>query len=130
LFLVAGLAAVVAGEFLPRRRLPQSVAEALARLQEGGVNYHVVSVMQQNRVPDCGVYLCERPQSWESLNRLPRGGAAGSRWQGVVHLERCPNEETAGFCLQEWGPYGARVGGLFFFGDPAMVGRIRAALEP
>jgi hypothetical protein len=130
LFLATALAAVLAHEFVPRRQPPQSVEEALSRLREAGLCYHVMPTGQYNPSLDNGVFLCERPQSWQHLSRLARCGVEGSRWAGVVHLQRCPNEETANFCLADWGPHGGRVGRVFFFGNPDMVQRVKAVLEP
>jgi hypothetical protein len=77
--------------------------------------------------PASGVWVCERPQSWEQLSRLRRTSEDASRWQGVVYCERV-GELTEFIDTDTWGEHGMQIGALLFFGDPTLLGRIQKAI--
>jgi hypothetical protein len=126
LFVSVAAAVVVVGN-RPRPALPQSPTQLVARLEEAGVQFHVVPVSRNTQDLDNGLFLCEQERSWEELP-LARSGSWGDQWAGVVHVQRRPDEELTAYWLADWGRFGATVGGVVVFGDPAIIGRIKTAL--
>jgi hypothetical protein len=106
---------------------PRTLTELTQRLRRAGLPLHVVPITDIS--PEEGLYLCERPQPREQLQMLRRAVALGDRWRGVVFCEfnkrlgEVPDEE-----LQRWGEHGMQLGPFVFFGDPALLRRIRQAL--
>jgi hypothetical protein len=106
---------------------PRSLTELTQRLHRAGLPLYVVQMTDTS--PEKGLYLCERPRSQEQLQWLRRAAEYGDRWRGVVfcefstHLGEIPDEE-----LERWGEYGMLLGPFVFFGDPALLRRIRQAL--
>jgi hypothetical protein len=134
-FVVAGLlGAVLFGYALgsagrKQARRPETVAAALARLEEKGLKFHIVTASTEG-APTAGAYLCDRPRRRSEMHVLPRLPAQGERWQGVLLLE--PLREGAPLSESDilaWGAHGARVGRLLLFGDPALVRLVADALE-
>jgi hypothetical protein len=76
-----------------------------------------------------GLYLCERPQAREQLQRLVRAVEYSDSWRGVVFCE-CNKRlgEVSDEQMADWGEHGMRLGPFVFFGDPALLRRIRQAL--
>jgi hypothetical protein len=126
-FVPAAAAVVVAGH-CPRRALPQSPTQLVAQLEKAGVQFHIVPVSANSQDLDNGLFLCVRECSRTELI-LPRSGSYGEKWAGVVHIQRLPDEEMTGYWLDDWGRFGAAVGGLAVFGDPELIGRIKKALR-
>jgi hypothetical protein len=122
------VAIIFLGHRAPRAQ-PQSPAELVARLQECGVNFYLLFVASNNPDPEAGLFLCTQERSWDDMP-WPRLGKYGDRWAGVVHVQRCPNEETLAMLLADWGHFGAVFGGVVVFGDPQIIGRIESALRP
>jgi hypothetical protein len=124
---VSAAAAIFVVANRPRPPLPQSPTQLIARLEEAGVRLRVVGVSRNANDLDNGLFLCATERSWEEL-ALTRSGSCGERWVGVVHVQRLPDEELATYWLADWGRFGASVGGVVVFGDPAIISRIQAAL--
>jgi hypothetical protein len=108
----------------------RTLTELTERLRRAGLALSVVPLTDVS--PEEGLYLCERPQSREQLQWLRRAAEYGELWRGVVFCEfnkrlgEVPDEE-----LSRWGEHGMQLGPFVFFGDPALLRRIRQALpEP
>jgi hypothetical protein len=105
------------------------VAEVVTRLHQCGMQVHVLTPQGRDVVHGSGAYLCLDQRPWEEIENLRRTAASASKWVGVVHVDRCPNEETAEANLPDWGPHGAQVGGVMLFGDADLLRRVVKALE-
>jgi hypothetical protein len=109
---------------------PRTLMELTERLHRAGLPVHAVPLTDIS--PEEGLYLCERPQPREQLQRLVRAAEYSERWRGVVF---CEFNKRLGVVddaeLERWGELGMQLGPFVFFGDPALLHRIRQALpEP
>jgi hypothetical protein len=109
---------------------PHTLVELTEQLSRAGLSLYVVPMTDIS--PEEGLFLCERPQPREQLQRLVRAVEHGDRWRGIVlcewnrHVGEVSDEQLA-----DWGEHGLRLGPFVFFGDPALLRRIRQALpEP
>jgi hypothetical protein len=101
--------------------------ELSEHLRKSGLPLYVVP--QTDISPEDGIYLCERPEPREQLQRLARAAERGDRWRGIVYCEFNKRlGEIDEDALNNWGEYGLRLGPFVFFGDPALLRRIRQAL--
>ena len=107
--------------FVPPRTL-QELSELLCQAEPGLL---VVPIMPSR--PEGGLWVCERPRSWDELARLRRAPEYAYRWQGVVLCERI-GEMTELVDTEIWGEHGMQVGPLLLFGDPALLRRIHQAI--
>jgi hypothetical protein len=128
LLFVSTAGVLLCGTRAPRRP-PQSAADVVNRLREGGMQVHVVMPVPQDVDRCCAAHLCLRQCKWQDIAGLRRVGASGAKWAGVLHVERCPNDETAQANLPDWGPHGARVGGVLLFGDRDMLRQAVTVLQ-
>ncbi len=134
-YVVLGAALVLPGLYLARRPpAPPPAAPVpalLARLQATGLRLHQVPVDNLNRDLRNGVYLCDGPREWEQVAGLPVDARHAARWRGVV-LVQAPRPCLAvpDELLQSWAECGHRDGPFIFFGDPALLARLKAALAP
>jgi hypothetical protein len=111
----------------PRADPPRTLAELAALLRQFDPPLYVVPMTDSS--PEEGFYLCERPRPREQLQQLRRLPESADRWRGVVFCERGRHlgeiEESE---WQRWGEHAMRIGPFVFFGDPALLGRIRQAI--
>jgi hypothetical protein len=114
----------------PHTEPPGTLAELAALLRQSEPQLNVVSMAEHDL--ETGFYLCERPQPREQLQLLRRLPESADRWRGVVFCERGRHVgEIEDSEWQRWGELGMRIGPFVFFGDPALLGRIRQAIpEP
>jgi hypothetical protein len=106
---------------------PNSLTELTDRLNRSGLSLYVVPLTDSS--PEAGLYLCERPNSREQLQKLRRAVELSERWRGIVFCEfnkRLGEVDDAE--LERWGEHGMVMGPFLFFGDPALLRRIRQAL--
>jgi hypothetical protein len=101
--------------------------ELTQHLQRSGLQFHVVPLTDIS--PEEGLFLCERPEPREQLQGLRRAAEYSARWPGIVFCEfnKRLGEIDEGE-LERWGEYGLQLGPFVFFGDPALLRRIRQAL--
>jgi hypothetical protein len=111
----------------PAATPPPSLPDLAERLRRAGLSLHVVPMTHITPVE--GLYLCERPQPREQLQRLVRAVEHSDSWRGVVFCE-CNKRlgEVSDEQMADWGEHGMRLGPFVFFGDPALLRRIRQAL--
>ena len=135
-YLVLGAALALPGLYLARRPPAPTPARApvpalLDRLQASGLRLHPVPVDNLNRDLRNGVYLCDAPREWEQVAGLPADPRYAARWRGVV-LVQAPRPALAvpDELLRSWAECGHRDGPFVFFGDPALLARLKAALAP
>jgi hypothetical protein len=69
----------------------------------------------------------ERPA--EVLRLLPADPAQAARRRGVVRVEVVNQVALDEELMRQWGAWYWRWGPFHFFGDPELLGRVRAALE-
>jgi hypothetical protein len=106
---------------------PRTLTELTERLHRAGLSLDMVPLTDIS--PEEGLFLCERPQPREQLQKLVRAAEHGERWRGVVFCEfnrRLGEIDEAE--LARWGEHGMQLGPFVFFGDPALLRRIRQAL--
>jgi hypothetical protein len=126
-FAVGAAAVLLAHRLLHRHAEPRTLAELAALLRQSDPPLYAVPIAEHDA--EAGLYLCERPRPREQLRQLPRFPELAERWRGVVHCEW--NQPLTGIDEDElgrWGAYGMRMGPFVFFGDPALLGRIRRAI--
>jgi hypothetical protein len=115
------------------------IPRLLQRLESRGL--HLVPTPATKAGPiDQGVYLTARGQTepaginpaarWVELNRLPKDPEQIGLWRGTVYCEVLRPAGMRGQLLDQWGDCGLGVGPFVFFGDRALLRRIRAALIP
>jgi hypothetical protein len=109
---------------------PGTLAELVDLLRHADPPLYVVPMTDYG--PEAGFYLCERPRPREQLQWLRRAAEHSDRWRGIVFCEMNRSlgeiEENE---WQRWGEHAMRIGPFVFFGDPALLGRIRQAIpEP
>lgn len=111
----------------PPNATPRTLTELTLLLSEAEPELHVIPVTPN--YPENGVWVCERPRSWEQLSWLRRAPEYSDQWQGVVYCERLREHW---YILEEdfdsWGENALRVGPILFFGDPALLRRIHNAI--
>jgi hypothetical protein len=73
-------------------------------------------------------YLTTAARPPAELFWLPKDTKKMDRWVGVVYCERVLRYEERAGAVRSWGDCGLRAGPFVFFGDPALLSRIRAAL--
>jgi hypothetical protein len=134
--LVLGAVLVLPALYVAGRRAapppPRAAIPALlARLEARGLRLHAVPADHCHGDVRRGVYLCDGPRPWEQVAGLPADPARACRWRGVVlaqafdDLMTVPDED-----VRSWGACGHRDGPFVFFGDPALLARLKAALAP
>jgi hypothetical protein len=74
-------------------------------------------------------YLFRDEKSSENLTALPADPRQLYRWEGVVYCEYVPHPEGMEVRLRCWGDACLRAGPFLFFGDPALLAKIRQALS-
>ena len=103
-----------------------SVADLAARLQERLPGLHVVSQRADGDFRT-GVYLCTCARQREELGWLRRNPEWATHWTGVVFCERLAPQSVVD--TEGWDDNGLRAGPFLFFGDAALIVRIRDALR-
>jgi hypothetical protein len=106
---------------------PQTIGELRQRLEQSDLGLHLVPTADTTE--EAGVYLCTTPQPRDELLRLMRMAECAHRWKGVVF---CSHEGSMArvpeSIVRSWGEHGMRLGDLLFFGDPALLARIRGVM--
>jgi hypothetical protein len=114
---------------------PRTLTELTKLLSRQAPPLYVVPMSEASL--ETGTYICANPRPREQLLcHLTRHPKCGSKWQGVVYCERIGEREQMPFAtrsfwedeLPTWGEYGKWIGPFLFFGDPALLQRIHAAM--
>jgi hypothetical protein len=74
-------------------------------------------------------YLSTEAKPGAALYWLPKDPKAMQRWSGVVYCERAWRYEAREGVVEAWAENGLRAGPFVFFGDSALLARIRTALK-
>jgi hypothetical protein len=101
------------------------VPELVRHLEARGLRLHVVPTHRTTGDLSKGAYLCERERPWDELNALRPLPELAHEWAGVVWVLPRPRVFHE---AETWGANGLVAGRLLFFGDPALLRRIAAAL--
>jgi hypothetical protein len=73
-------------------------------------------------------YLSTTVKPIAELYWLAKDRTAMQRWAGLVYCERPFSYDRVAYAVESWGECGLRAGPFVFFGDPALLARIRTAL--
>jgi hypothetical protein len=73
-------------------------------------------------------YLSTTAKPIAELYWLAKNSRKMHPWSGVVYCERLRHPEDREGVLESWADCGLRAGPFVFFGDPALLARIRTAL--
>jgi hypothetical protein len=73
-------------------------------------------------------YLSTTAKPGAELYWLAKNRRTMDPWAGVVYCERLRHPEDREGVLESWADCGLRAGPFVFFGDPALLARIRSAL--
>jgi hypothetical protein len=84
---------------------------------------------RKDDVFDRNAFLTTTPKDWDQLNRLGinPGPSRIQEWRGIVYCVRVGESEPA---FQLWSDHSLVVGPFYFYGDAALLERIRAILVP
>src|SRR5262249_56438830 len=77
---------------------------------------------------DPGAYLTRTALPPERLRELARLPERGPAWAGTVYCEEARARWALGALADTWGEYGLFLGKFRFFGDPALLAEVAAAL--
>jgi hypothetical protein len=103
--------------------------DLLAHLHGAGLGLHVVPAARDGGL-ERGAFLTADERGWEELNALPKVPERADRWGGVVFVERRWPGEAWEVRSEVWGDRCVVAGPFVFFGDPALLDRVRDALGP
>jgi hypothetical protein len=101
------------------------VPELVRHLDAKGLRLHVVPTDHNSGDLKKGAYLSEAERPWGELNALRPLPELAHEWAGVVWVLPRPRVFHE---VEAWGANGLAAGRLLFFGDPALLRRIAAAL--
>jgi hypothetical protein len=104
------------------------IPRLVAYLNDEGLGLRLV-VTDKDGVVCPNAYLTTTSKGWEELNALVKQPEQIERWQGILYCEhaQCLGA-TWPSLTQHWGDCCLVVGPFLFFGDPHLLGRVRAAL--
>jgi hypothetical protein len=117
----------------PAFHSPRTLTELTELLSWQAPSLYVAPISELSL--ECGIYICTYPRPREQLiKKLRSHPKCVSKWQGVVYCERIGEMDQMPFAsmsfwkeeLSTWGEYGMWIGPFLFFGDPALLQRIRA----
>jgi hypothetical protein len=100
--------------------------DVVSHLHANGLDYRVVSTAERGP-SDRNLYLTKTAKTWAELNGTPKTTESLDDWRGTVYCESMatPNRQEQ---IGLWGDCCLRLGKFVFFGDPAMLVEIGAAL--
>ncbi len=127
--------AIAEQALLARRTCPceaRDIPALAARLRAAGLNLRLVHTARE-RGPSYNAYLTTTDKDWAQLQAVPRMVECSSGWRGTVFCEQDVGYWDMGDPGQrqlvlEWGDCCLIAGPFRFFGDPALLARIRACL--
>jgi hypothetical protein len=105
------------------------IPRLLRRLESRGLDLRPIAATRDGPIRH-NVYLTLPGRGWAEVNGLLKLPAHIDRWRGTVYCEVIGNPGQRGRLLRHWGDCGLGVGPFVFFGDRALLRRIRAALVP
>jgi hypothetical protein len=135
LVVLAGLA--IAAAYWGARSAPErseacmddwDVHDLVGYLRGRGLQFHLTPT-SSGRNASSNAYLTTEAKPAAELYRLLTTRKAIHIWAGVVYCEVSRRYEDREGVLEMWADCGLRAGPFVFFGDPALLARIRTALE-
>jgi hypothetical protein len=117
------LAGALTGYGLARRpaALPSDLESLPARLARNGLPLWVVADKTGS------LYLTEEPRSPREVQGLRANVEHAAEWKGCVHV--WPHARGTDVATGGWGEHGFVRGDVVFFGDPALLRKVHAALR-
>jgi hypothetical protein len=107
------------------------IPRMVAHLNDAGLQLRIVSTLKNGLVGQA-VFLTTTSKEWQDLNRLPKDQKQIHRWQGTLYCESSSIDSPARSRWSEWsrqwGDCCLVAGPFFFYGDPELLDRVRAAL--
>jgi hypothetical protein len=103
------------------------VHDLAAYLQDQGLRLHI-SPTSAHRDARTNAYLSTTAKPLAELYWLAKDRRKMDPWAGVVYCERPRRYETVSYAVDSWAECGLRADPFVFFGDPALLARIRTAL--
>jgi hypothetical protein len=103
------------------------IPQLVAFLNDEGLELRLVVTGKGGGLPNA--FLTTTSKGWEDLTILPKQPEQIERWQGILY---CEHAQCLGATwprlTQDWGDCYLVAGPFLFFGDPQLLGRVRAAL--
>jgi hypothetical protein len=103
------------------------VHDLAGHLADQGLRLHL-SPTSAHRDVRTNAYLSTTAKPRAELYWLAKDRRKMDPWAGVVYCERPPRYETVAYAVDSWADCGLRADPFVFFGDPALLARIRTAL--
>jgi hypothetical protein len=103
------------------------VHDLAAYLQGQGLRLHL-SPSWAGGNARTNAYLSTTAKPGAELYWLAKDSRKMDPWSGVVYCERLRHPEDRKESVDSWAECGLRVGPFVFFGDPALLARIRTTL--
>jgi hypothetical protein len=133
LAVLAGSLAAVRLVQPPRRHaLPLEdwgIEQVIAHLEREGLRLRVVPVRKGGPVSQ-GVFLTSTERDWSYFNCLRKDPGQIEQWRGTLYLERGTAGRRSLYLDGLWGDCYLVAGPFVFFGDRALLAKVRAALLP
>jgi hypothetical protein len=117
------------GEHFARPVVPLhdwDISRLVAYLNGKGLGLRLVST-RQDGVVDRTAFLTTTAKEWVDFNHLYKARNQIDRWEGTLACERGPAPSWSDLASL-WGDCCLVVGPFLFFGDQALLGRVRVAL--
>jgi hypothetical protein len=96
-------------------------------LNEAGLRLLMVATRKDGDVYP-SAFLTTTDKEWIELNRLPKDPGHIDRWRGTLYCEQGPGGDAWSDLARQWGDCCLISGPFLFFGDPALLTRVREVL--
>ncbi len=102
------------------------IARLTAYLNAKGLSLRLVSTRQDGAIHQ-SVFLTTTDKGWDDLSHLFKNSERIGEWRGTLYCER---SMAADDLARQWSDYSSVAGPFLFYGDPALLARVRGALAP
>jgi hypothetical protein len=101
--------------------------DVVSHLQAHGLEFRAVSTAEHGPC-DQNVFLTKTAKTWAELNGTRKVVERLDDWRGTVYCEKIANPGGQDVRFRLWREGGLQLGTFLFFGDPALLAEIAAAL--